>query len=213
MTSPPQYYQPLSQVDFSPIPVLLRAHRHESSRRSCARFRASSRASIRTSPSPICGRWRSQFENDVYVDRLVTLLSASFAILATLLTAIGLYGTLSYAVTQRTRELGLQARPRRRAGATAGDGAEAGRCDGSDRLCRRHRCGSRRGGLAEAILFGVSGYDPIAFIAAVTVLALVALVAGLLPGSTSVECRADGCVALRVTGAEMRTRNPRLCES
>ena len=36
-------------------------------------------------------------------------------------------------------------------------------------------------GVAEAILFEVSGYDPRAFVAAVVVLSVVALIAGYLP--------------------------------
>jgi ABC-type antimicrobial peptide transport system permease subunit len=123
----------------------------------------------------------SQFANDVYADRLVTALSATFAILATLLTAVGLYGTLSYAVAQRTRELGVRlalgAMPQRlrsmvlkQVGLMAATGCAIGIA-----------ATVALAGVAEAILFGVSGYDPRAFVAAVVVLCAVALAAGYFP--------------------------------
>jgi ABC-type antimicrobial peptide transport system permease subunit len=102
---------------------------------------------------------------------MVTLLSTSFAGLATLLAAIGLYGVLAYNVTQHTRELGLRlalgAQPKRlramvlkQVGAMALIGAGVGLV-----------AALGIGRFAEALLFGLSGRDPAVLAAAAVVLA------------------------------------------
>jgi predicted permease len=119
--------------------------------------------------------------NNVAVDRMITVLSAAFAILATMLAAIGLYAVLAYTVAQRTREFGLRmalgAAPSRvqglvlrqvgimtLIGSILGLGAAIG-----------------LGHLAESLLYQLKGYDAQVLVTSAFVLALVALFAGFVP--------------------------------
>ena len=122
-----------------------------------------------------------QVEENVFLDRLISTMSAAFAVLATLLAAIGLYGVLAFTVTQRTREFGLRM-------ALGADGANV-------RWLVLRQVGLMAliggvvglglawaiGGAAESQLFEMQGRDPVVFIAAFVALGLVALTAGLVP--------------------------------
>ena len=50
----------------------------------------------------------TEIDESLVNERLVTWLSAAFGLLATLLTALGLYGVLTFTVARRTREIGIR---------------------------------------------------------------------------------------------------------
>jgi putative ABC transport system permease protein len=50
----------------------------------------------------------AEIDESLVQERLVTWLSAAFGLLATLLTALGLYGVLTFSVARRTREIGIR---------------------------------------------------------------------------------------------------------
>ena len=125
---------------------------------------------------------------------LATLLSI-FGALALLLASIGLYGTLSYAVGRRTRELGIRM-------------ALGARGDDLIRMVLRQALRQVAVGvligipaaigaakLAGSLLFGVSGADPVAICAAVAALAAAALAAAWFPARRAT--RIDPVAALR----------------
>jgi predicted permease len=137
----------------------------------------------------------AQVQENMFIDRIVSLFSGSFAALATLLAAIGLYGTLSYTVSRRRKEIGI----RMALGAQPGD---------IRRLIVRNLSVLLGGGTAvglgaalllgryvETILYGVKARDPLILAAASAFLLLIALLAGSVPAGRA--AKTDPMVALR----------------
>jgi putative ABC transport system permease protein len=136
-----------------------------------------------------------QARENVVLDRMIGTLSASFALLATMLAAVGLYGVLAYTVAQRTREIGL----RMALGASARDVRTM--------VLRQVALMVLVGGVigiaaaiamgisAESLLFELKGYDPSVIAISVVVLTVVALGAGFIPAERA--SRIDPMRALR----------------
>ena len=136
-----------------------------------------------------------QVRDNVFMDRMISLLCAAFAALATLLAAVGLYGVLAYTVAQRTREIGVR----------MALGASSGMVQGM--VLRQVATMVAIGGAvgvagaialgrgAQSLLYGVQGFDVLAISAGAALLTAVALGAGYLPARRA--SRVDPMQALR----------------
>jgi predicted permease len=114
-------------------------------------------------------------------ERLIAVLAAAFAVLATVLAAVGLYGVIAYIVLRRTPEIGLRmalgARPgeilglvMREVGMLLAVGAAIGLV--SALVASRY---------VESQFFGLGARDPMVFLTALVGLGAVGLIAGLIP--------------------------------
>jgi predicted permease len=137
----------------------------------------------------------AQISQSLFAERLVAALSATFGLLATILAALGLYGLMAYAVSQRTREIGIRmalgaqrrnvlAMVLRDVAVLVGFGVALGLPGGYG-----------LGRILESQLYGLSALDPTTFGIATLTLLLTALVAGYIPARRAV--RVDPMVALR----------------
>ncbi|HEX8140380.1 MAG TPA: ABC transporter permease [Pyrinomonadaceae bacterium] len=131
----------------------------------------------------------------LWAPRMGAVLLAVFGLLALILAAVGIYGVLGYTVTQRTHEIGLRM------------ALGAQRSDVLKMVVRQGMILTLIGvavgvGVAfvltrfmESMLYGVAATDPVTFIGVPLVLALVALLACLIPARRAT--RVDPMIALR----------------
>jgi predicted permease len=138
---------------------------------------------------------QQQFDRSFTDERLSARLAMSFGLLAALLVATGLYGTLSYRVCRRTAEIGVR----------MALGAQRGQVL---RMVLYESLGVSVAGLLlglplavmgaralRSMLFGLGPGDPIAFAAAILGLAAVVLAASLIPARRAATV--EPMVALR----------------
>jgi ABC-type antimicrobial peptide transport system permease subunit len=127
--------------------------------------------------------------------RFAMALLVAFAVVAIVLTTVGLYGVIAYGVSQRTRELGVRlalgARAQTVAVMVVGGGlrlAAAGIVIGVAAAAAATR-------LLESLLYGVTPADPVTFATIASVVAAIALAASYVPARRAV--RVDPTQALR----------------
>ena len=130
-----------------------------------------------------------QIDRDVSNERMIALLSMSFALVALLTTGVGLYGVLAYATAQRTKEIGIRM-------------AMGAQRFAVMRLVLADMTKVALAGVVVAIplavmlarwmrsqLFGVQPFDPVTLIGCVVATATMVLVASAIPArrAASVE--------------------------
>jgi ABC-type antimicrobial peptide transport system permease subunit len=118
-----------------------------------------------------------------------------FAALALLLAATGLYGVLSYAVTQRSREIGLRIALGASAGAVVGMIVRRGLALTALGLAAGMALAAGATRALSTLLYGVGASDPATFGLVVVILGLVALSACSVPAMRA--ARVDPITALR----------------
>jgi predicted permease len=137
----------------------------------------------------------TQVDESLAQERLISTLSSFFGLLSLLLAGIGLYGILAYAVSRRTREIGIRI------------ALGAKRSDVLRMVLRQGLILTLLGvgfGLAASLgatrllvsqLFSVTPTDPVAFVVAPILLLTVALLACLLPARRATKV--DPLIAIR----------------
>jgi putative ABC transport system permease protein len=138
---------------------------------------------------------QSEVDSNVANPRFRAILIGTFALLALVLAAVGVYGLISYTVTQRTREIGIRvalgAAPRQVLAPVMREGivlALAGIGIGLVGAFAATRALS-------AFLFGVGASDPLTFSGVALLLLAVALAASYIPSRRALKV--DPVVALR----------------
>ena len=137
----------------------------------------------------------AQQDEALFTERIIALLSISFAVLALLLSAIGLYGVIAFSVARRTREFGIR----------MALGAERRNILGliAREIALMLFVGLAAGGLLTAasarlvrgLLYGVEPFDPLTLAAASLLLVCFGFAAGLAPGRRAT--RTDLVASLR----------------
>ncbi len=139
-------------------------------------------ASVRpTDRAPSVLRVRDAIDASLAEPRFTMRVLTAFAVLGVVLAAIGLFGVISYSVGQRTREIGV----RMALGATRASIARLVVGDGL-RLALIGTVIGLAGAvvatrLVQSVLYGVSRFDPIAFVGGAVLLLIVAAIACVAP--------------------------------
>jgi putative ABC transport system permease protein len=190
----PEIYVPFTQVPTSRLTVVARARSADPAGVTAA-LRGVIRQTDKDSPIFNVRTMNELLSASVARRRFNMILLGSFAALALLLASLGIYGVISYSVTQRTHEIGIRvalgAQPRDVLRMILGQGmiltliGVAVGLLGALALTR----------VMSSLLFGVSATDPATYALVALLLPAVALVSCLIPARRAT--RVDPMVALR----------------
>ncbi|MFZ0522386.1 MAG: ABC transporter permease [Candidatus Acidiferrales bacterium] len=189
----PESYVPYSQISFGSMAVVVRTAQDPNS---LAKPIAETVRSFDKDLPTYAPKTVEEYINSTIAQpRFNTFLLGIFAGLAMLLTAVGLYGVISYSVAQRTHELGIRvalgAEPRDMLRLVVGQGLQLAVIGVGlglvATLALTHFLAS--------LLFGVTATDPISFLAVIVLLFAVVLLASYIPARRAM--RVDPMVALR----------------
>jgi len=138
---------------------------------------------------------RIQRSPAAFLHRYPAVLAGVFAFLALLLGTIGLYGLVTYSVSQRTREIGI----RMALGAQRGNVLQMVLSQGVRLIVPGVVIGVVAAMLSaylmRSMLFGIHSWDPVIFAVVTAILAMVTLAASYIPARSAT--RVDPMVALR----------------
>jgi predicted permease len=138
---------------------------------------------------------RAQFDETITNQRLFSRLSVFFGVLAGFLVAIGLYGTLAYRASHRTVEIALRLAVGARREQVLWMLLRESLTLAAAAVVIGLPLAFGTALLLRAMLYGVGPRDPLAYLIAITVVAAVAMVAGLAPARRA--ARIDPMRALR----------------
>jgi putative ABC transport system permease protein len=171
----PTMYVPLTQDLFSSVWVLVRTNGDPGALTSTVR--AAVRAIDPSLPAYGIRPLEGIVHDSIALRRFAMFLILAFAVATAFLAAVGLYGVMAYAVTQRTREFAV----RMAIGASPAD---------VTRLVIRDGLTIAGGGIAAALalvplikpmLFGIPSLDIVSYLATIGVLLVISLVATYVP--------------------------------
>jgi putative ABC transport system permease protein len=189
----PQAYSTIKQRTQNPLTFVVRSTLDDAGLAAMARreVQAVDRDLALTAVAPM----HTVVDDSMGDHRFRAVLLGTFAAVALLLAALGIYGVLAYFVSQRARELGIRlalgARPTALFGMVVRQGMRPVAIGAAVGLAAAVALTT----VLQSLLFGVDPVDPAAYVAASATLAIIALAACAIPAMRAT--RVDPLVALR----------------
>jgi putative ABC transport system permease protein len=191
--APDEIYYPMRQLGRPGMGVVARTTGDPSALQSV--IRAAVAAVDADQPMSFFATLETNVANSLGTQRIVASLTTIFAVLAFVISVVGLYSVLAYAVSQRTAEIGIRMALGAGRGQVVGLIMRSGLRLVAGGLVAGLGAAAAAARLIQALLFNVRPLEPLVYAAVVTTFGLVAALACLVPSLRA--SRIDPLVALR----------------